>query len=873
MKRFSIVVPTLNEAENIDLLLTRLFSLDIAPNSFEVIVVDDSSTDGTPEKVNAWVDHANVRLVERTEQPDLIASVLAGVAIATSEVIVVMDADLSHPLDRLQALVTPILDGNYDVAIGSRYVPGGSIENWSLYRHWLSRIGSYLASPICDVSDATSGFFAFRRKLADTIPEDARGYKFLLELLMAGHGKLRVIEVPICFSNRIHGKSKLSFAHKWTYLQRLIALAGGTVTINTASRFAMVGLLGVFVDALVFQWMISREAGLALAHIVSFLIAVSVNYSLNSKWSFRQHHGGSLQWHQFGRFLTVGVFALLLRGGVLALLVHVWQVPPSWAIFPAILATAVVNYLGSAFYVFPNKKNPPSLEKRWRVASFGVLAFIILLRLIYMGQAQLIPDEAYYWKYTQHMDLSFFDHPPMVAWLIWIGTTIFGDNEFGVRIGAFICGLAAMGYLYALARNLYDKSTAMVAVLLLAVLPLGFATGLVMTTDAPLLAAWAATLYYMQRALMAGSRRAWLGMGIAFGLGMLSKYTLALLGIAALVFVIFDPVARQWMKRPHPYLAAMLALFIFSPVIIWNYENEWASFAFQSTRVLADHQRFSVHYLILYIIFLLTPIGFLAAMAVLFKRSNSQTEDMLLRRRRLFVRIFTGVPLLILLWFSTFDLPRFHWNGPIWLAILPSIAWMISRSGNLHGIASRLNAVWRPTIVACVFAYAFVLHYVVLGIPGIPYKYFAEHYFWRETTAEVEQIAEKIQQESGSEPIVVGMSKWSIASALSFYNSDKKMDIRSRNMFGDNGAMYDFWFPSHPPTTRPILLVGMKRGQVEQDRKGNRFDQMLQQLGPVQQHVIMRYGKPVRRVYFRIAKGFPGLPSSILATHKNQRIN
>jgi len=114
------------------------------------------------------------------------------------------------------------------------------------------------------------------------------------------------------------------------------------------------------------------------------------------------------------------------------------------------------------------------------------------------------------------------------------------------------------------------------------------------------------------------------------------------------------------------------------------------------------------------------------------------------------------------------------------------------------------------------------------------------------------------------------MSKWSIASALSFYNSDNhKMDIRSRNMFGDNGAMYDFWFPSQAPTTRPILLVGMKQQQVEYDRKGNNLDQMLQQPGPVQYHVIKRYGKPVRRVYFRIAQGFLGIPPSVFAAHKN----
>jgi len=93
-----------------------------------------------------------------------------------------------------------------------------------LHRQLLSRVGGWLARPICDVSDATSGFFAFRRELAAIIAQRARGYKILLELLMAGQGRLRVIEVPICFRDRTHGASKLSFQHQWTYLQRLMTL-------------------------------------------------------------------------------------------------------------------------------------------------------------------------------------------------------------------------------------------------------------------------------------------------------------------------------------------------------------------------------------------------------------------------------------------------------------------------------------------------------------------------------------------------------------------------------------------------------------------------------------------------------------------------
>lgn len=863
MTQFSIVIPTLNESENIDSLLGRLFALNFPAGHFEVIVVDDGSADGTQDKVRTWSINSNVRLIERKAKPDLTASILAGVAVAQSEVIVVMDADLSHPPESVPAVVSPILEGQYDIAVGSRYIPGGSIENWPLHRKLLSRIGGWIARPICDVNDATSGFFAFRRELANSISNEAQGYKILLELLMANHGKIRTTEIPICFRDRTHGTSKLSLFHQQAYLQRLITLAGGTATLNTAGRFAIVGLIGVVIDALVFQWMMAQSAGLALSHFVSFFVAATSNYIFNSKWSFREHHAGYLRWNHFGRFLMVAALALLLRGGVLALLVYVWELPPLLAIFPAIVTTAVVNYLGSAFYVFPNKSKVTPLEIRWRTAAIGIFVFAILLRLVYAGLAELIPDEAYYWQYSQHMDLGYYDHPPMVSWLIWLGTTVFGHNEFGVRIGSLLCGFIAIGYLYAFASNLYNKSTAMLSVLLMVVLPVGFVSGLLMMPDASLVAAWMATLYYMERALLSGQRSAWLGMGIAFGIGLLSKYTLGLLGIAALVFVIVDPIARRWMMRPYPYLSALLALLLFSPVIYWNYTNAWASFAFQSHRVLTDGYAFSVHHFILHVLILLTPVGFIAAAWAFFakiKLQDAQHEA----RQRLFVQIFTGIPLLICLALSTFDTPRFHWTGPIWLALLPSIAWMIIQIDHHNNtFFQRMRSAWRITIVICVFSYALLLHYIVLGIPGVPYQFFTEHYFWRESAKEVNQIAEQVRSESGQEPIIIGMSKWSVASALYFYThgQDKPLDIRSRNIFGDSAAMYDFWLPSQHPSDRPIIQIGMKRHHLERTRKGVEgidVEKLLEQPGSIEYKVIERYGVPVRKLYYRISEGFKG---------------
>ena len=861
MTQFSVVIPTLNEADNIDPLLTSLFALNVPPDSFEVIIVDDGSKDGTPEKVRAWEKKVQVRLIERTAKPDLTASILDGAAMAQSDVIVVMDADLSHPPEHLPEVVAPVLQGSHDVAIGSRYVPGGRTEGWPLYREWLSRIGGSLARPLCDVHDATSGFFAFRRELASTISGQAHGYKILLELLMAGQGKLKVVEVPICFRDRTRGASKLSFHHQWAYLQRLIALAGGTVSIDNPGRVILLGLLCVFIDIGLFQFMMSSGAGLTAAHITSFLTAAAVYYAFNYRELFRSRQPNQLHWPHIGRSVAVGSIALLSRGSVLSLLVDGWHAPPLWGILTATAATVIICYLGSIFYISPAKDNRPTLDTRWRVAAIGIVPFIIVFRLIYLGEIQLIPDEAYYWNYAQHMDLSFYDHPPMVAWLIWLGTAIAGDNEFGVRIGAFLCGLITMGFLYALAQNLYDKSTAIRTTLLLAVLPFTFATGFLMTTDAPVMAAWAATLYFMERALIANRSSVWLGMGIAFGLGILSKYTLGLLGVAALLFVLIDPIARRWLIRPHPYLAALLALLLFSPVIIWNLEHHWSSIMFQSSRIRGvGDDLFSPHLLFVDLLVLLSPVGLAAALWALWPKNQPNGSEME-RRRTLFVCIFTGIPLVIFIVLSIFDSLRFHWTAPLWLAIVPTMAWMMGQNVNPRSVAGRIQASWKPTIAISIAAYALVLHYVVLGIPGVPYPSFMTRYYWRETTSEIEKIAAHVQQETGQKPLIVGMSKWSVASALSFYNQHgEPMDIRSRNIFGDSGAMYEFWHPSEPPVTRPIILVGMELRHMEQDRNGNDIARLLDQPGPVQSMTITtREGKPLRIVYYRIAKGYLGL--------------
>jgi len=188
--------------------------------------------------------------------------------------------------------------------------------------------------------------------------------------------------------------------------------------------------------------------------------------------------------------------------------------------------------------ISPNAKAPQSFKLfDWRVLAISLISFSVLLRLAFIGIVDLLPEEAYYWAYAQNLDFSYFDHPPMVAWLIRLGTTLLGNTELAVRIPSWVCSLVAVTYLFGLAYNLYGKTAAYVSAMLLAVLPIYFSVGFVMTPDAPLYAAWAATLFYFERAFLGGRSKSWIGVGICLGLGMVSKYTIALLGPAAIVFI------------------------------------------------------------------------------------------------------------------------------------------------------------------------------------------------------------------------------------------------------------------------------------------------------------------------------------------------
>ena len=218
----SLVIPTLNEVENIAPLLARIARCEPGPD--EIIFVDDGSTDGTRECIRSAVSSAPIQLLARDAPVlGLAGAVMAGARAAKGDLLVVMDADLSHPPEKMADLLQPLFEGEADMVIGSRYVEGGSTPGWPVWRKILSRGAAAMAYPLTGVHDSMCGFFAMPRKLLLELAPSATGFKIAFEAIVHGGKNLRVVEIPIAFCDRTRGTSKMSFGVALLYACRWFA--------------------------------------------------------------------------------------------------------------------------------------------------------------------------------------------------------------------------------------------------------------------------------------------------------------------------------------------------------------------------------------------------------------------------------------------------------------------------------------------------------------------------------------------------------------------------------------------------------------------------------------------------------------------------
>ena len=354
-----VVIPTLNEAANVEPLLERL-GLALAGIEWEAIFVDDGSTDGTPELLTRIAQSdRRVRMIRRIGRRGLSSAVVEGALASTTPVIAVIDADLQHDERILPDLFRAVARGD-ELAIGTRYAGNGSTGEWAENRLKISRLATALASPIMKtrLSDPMSGFFAVRRDvLLEAAPRLSNvGYKILLDLVASAERPLRVTEVGYTFGTRVAGESKLDEMVALEYLELLLDKTLGRFVPVKLVQFGAVGMLGVGVHlALLYLTLNLLGTGFAFAQAAAVVGAMTFNFALNNRFTYRDRQLKGLAWIggliSFYLVCSLGAVANVGIGSLVYEQLHGWWI----AGIAGAIVGSVWNYVASGWLTWTRR--------------------------------------------------------------------------------------------------------------------------------------------------------------------------------------------------------------------------------------------------------------------------------------------------------------------------------------------------------------------------------------------------------------------------------------------------------------------------------------------------------------------------------------
>ncbi len=429
---------------------------------------------------------------------------------------------------------------------------------------------------------------------------------------------------------------------------------------------------------------------------------------------------------------------------------------------------------------------------------------VLLFRFWYISVRQLVPDEAYYWVWSRHLAWGYLDHPPMVAFLIRLGTTLAGQNEFGVRWPGAVLAVGTAAVMWGLARKLVSPEAARWAAAILLLSPMLNVLGTIITPDTPVLFCVACALVCVHRAI-AGKSAWWIGFGVAMGVGLVSKYTMVLPGAAVAVALLSTKEGRREYARPWVWLAAVIALAIFSPVIAWNAQRHWVSFAYQlnhgttgksSNASVLSHLNDVAQY------FggqlgVFTPVFFVMGLIVLWKSWRRFASVELFERVLL---LAATIPLVLFAISSLKRRPEPNW--PL-IAYLPLTILIVKDvfDASVDRVAIKRGRSWLVAGLVVAICGTVILHapeVIWRVFPQFRQKSFEEQFGWRELAAQVRQA----RQLDGA-PLPLFSDTYQMASEMSFYLHDEPM---AWTLTVDRATELDFLEGRPDPGVLPAMM-------------------------------------------------------------------
>ena len=444
----------------------------------------------------------------------------------------------------------------------------------------------------------------------------------------------------------------------------------------------------------------------------------------------------------------------------------------------------------------------------WRQAIW-IIAAATFCRVLLAASVPLFPDETYYWDWSRHLAFGYFDHPPMIAWVIAGGTAIFGDTPIGVRLVPIMLGAVASLAVAGSARALAGNNAARFGAVLMSVMPLS-ATGFVPATpDAPLLAAIAVTLYCILRVLdpIAPSRtqmQFWILAGLAIGVAMASKFTGVFVPMAVTVAMLLHPALRSQLRTAGPWLAVLVASLVMLPVLRWNVQHDWIAFRFQLGHGLGTATRGSWWQRELELLggqaLLVTPILFGALMLGIQRNLDRRGEA-----RRFLLAMVALLCLAFFVYSATRRPVEANWPAIAWIPAMILVA------------ASRpaMRTLWehRAAWLASAFTVLIVAQVSVPWMPLTPRRDpVAKAHGWAAVATSVDSIAKAL---GGA--VVITTNRYQDAAQMAF-NLPRHPEVLALNI-GARRNQYDLWprVPERADSGATILFVLDERGEPTLD--------------------------------------------------------
>ncbi|WP_158513088.1 ArnT family glycosyltransferase [Myxococcus hansupus] len=467
----------------------------------------------------------------------------------------------------------------------------------------------------------------------------------------------------------------------------------------------------------------------------------------------------------------------------------------------------------------------------WRWVLWSSLG-LVLLRLVYARQVELAPQEAYYWQYARHLDWSYLDHPPMCAWLMALSSFLLGDSEMALRLPAILSSAALSCILYSLGTRLYSPAVGLLTAIAANTTVLFGLGAVVMTPDVPLVLAWASVLRVLCELVLPDGRGPgrfgwrWSLVGLLCGLGLLSKYTAALLPMQVLLTALVTRRGREALCTAHPYVGFALTVLVFSPVFFWNHAHGWASFAFQTMGRAQTMDGFHGYLVGRYVGLQSVAVGPLLYLALLLTAGLLARQAWRgdARTRLLALASVPGVLLFTLV--SPFHWVKMNWVAPAYLGLLVAAAggaWKLRHQHLLRAYAGLSTGMGAVLMVAM---------YLMPLCSWIPFRERDNLVSgWRELATAVQR---HLDSSGKPAPLVVGWG-YKTASELAYY-LEGRPETQSDSALGGDGLAYSYWLEQVPPARDAIIVADMRQPLRD---AGSRLDMhcaSVRELPPVTVH-------------------------------------